>query len=204
MSDTLSVPDVLRSFADPSGLLPGEDRRDFEVIRQMMIDDIRPETNLEWLWIFDLVELSWEILRYRCLKQKILQASRVIAIQSILQRLDGAEMPEPGLQNMRLQTMRNAAQWSDQPDAAREIEARLERHGLDVVAINAEVFLKTRDAFALFDGLLHSAQSRRIILLREINARRDFAERAQKVSDNRTEARFAKSLSRSRPPQRGQ
>jgi hypothetical protein len=173
-------------------LLPGEDRRDFEVIRQMMIDDIRPETNLEWLWIFDLVELSWEILRYRCLKQKILQASRVIAIQSILQRLDGAEMPEPGLQNMRLQTMRNAAQWSDQPDAAREIEARLERHGLDVVAINAEVFLKTRDAFALFDGLLHAAQSRRIILLREINARRDFAERAQKVSDNRTEARFAK------------
>jgi hypothetical protein len=194
MSDTmsLSVPDVLRSFADPSGLLPGEDRRDFEVIRQMMIDDIRPETNLEWLWIFDLVELSWEILRYRCLKQKILQASRVIAIQSILQRLDGAEMPEPGLQNMRLQTMRNAAQWSDQPDAAREIEARLERHGLDVVAINAEVFLKTRDAFALFDGLLHAAQSRRIILLREINARRDFAERAQKASDNRTEARFAK------------
>lgn len=189
---SLSVPDVLRSFADPSGLLPGEDRRDFEVIRQMMIDDIRPETNLEWLWIFDLVELSWEILRYRCLKQKILQASRVIAIQSILQRLDGAEMPEPGLQNMRLQTMRNAAQWSDQPDAAREIEARLERHGLDVVAINAEVFLKTRDAFALFDGLLHAAQSRRIILLREINARRDFAERAQKVSDNRTEARFAK------------
>jgi hypothetical protein len=70
MSDTISVPAVLRSFADPSGLLPGEDRQDFEAIRQMMIDDIKPETNLEWLWVFDLVELSWEILRYRRLKQK--------------------------------------------------------------------------------------------------------------------------------------
>jgi hypothetical protein len=52
---SLSVPAVLRSFADPSGLLPGEDRQDFEAIRQAMIDDIQPETNLEWLWIFDLV-----------------------------------------------------------------------------------------------------------------------------------------------------
>ena len=69
MSDTISVPAVLRCFADPSGLLPGEDRQDFEAIRQMMIDDIKPETNLEWLWVFDLVELSWEILRYRRLKR---------------------------------------------------------------------------------------------------------------------------------------
>ena len=83
-----------------------------------MIDDIQPETNLEWLWIFDLVELSWEILRYRRLKQKILQASRVNAIGSILQRLDGAGMPDHALQNMRLQTMRNAAAWSDEPNAA--------------------------------------------------------------------------------------
>lgn len=127
MSDTksLSVPAVLRTFADPSGLLllPGEDPRDFEVIRQMIIDDIQPETNLEWLWIFDLVELSWEVLRYRRLKQKILQASRVSAIESVLQRLDGAGMPDHAMQNMRLQTQRNAAEWSDEPNAAKEIEA---------------------------------------------------------------------------------
>jgi hypothetical protein len=79
-------------LADPPGLLPGEDRRDFEMLRQMIIDDIQPKTNLEWPWIFDLVELSWEILRYRCLKQKILQASRVTAIELSLQRLDGAGM----------------------------------------------------------------------------------------------------------------
>jgi hypothetical protein len=194
MSDTksLSVPAVLRTFADPSGLLPGEDRRDFEAIRQMMIDDIQPETNLEWLWIFDLVELSWEILRYRRLKQKILQVSRVSAIESVLQRLDGAGMPDHALQNMRLQSMRNAAKWSDEPNAAKEIEARLERHGFDDVAINAEVFIQTRAAFAMFDNLMHSAQSRRIILLREIKAGRDFAERVRKVSDHIIEAKFAR------------
>jgi hypothetical protein len=188
MSDTISMPAVLRCFADPSGLLPGEDRQDFEAIRQMMIDDIKPETNLEWLWVFDLVELSWEILRYRRLKQKILQASRVQAIEAVLQRLDGAGMPECALQNMRLQTKRNATEWLEEPGAAKEIETRLERHRIDVVAINAEVFIQTRDTFALFDGLMQSAQSRRFILLREINSRRGSV--AQKLSENAIERRI--------------
>ena len=31
----------------------------------MMIDDIQPRTTIEWLWTFDMIELSWEVLRYR-------------------------------------------------------------------------------------------------------------------------------------------
>ena len=54
----------------------------------MMVDDIRPETNIEWLWTPDHVELSWEILRYRRLKKKILDAHRIVALEAILQRLD--------------------------------------------------------------------------------------------------------------------
>jgi hypothetical protein len=37
-------------FSEPSFLLPGESLHDFEAIRQMMIDDIQPKTNIEWLW----------------------------------------------------------------------------------------------------------------------------------------------------------
>jgi hypothetical protein len=44
-------------------------------------------------------------------------------------------MPEYALQNMR-----NAAEWLAEPGAAKEIETRLERHRIDVVAINEEVF----------------------------------------------------------------
>jgi hypothetical protein len=42
-------------------LLPGESLHEFEAIRQMIVDDVQPETNIEWLWTPDLVELSWEI-----------------------------------------------------------------------------------------------------------------------------------------------
>jgi hypothetical protein len=50
-------------------LRPGESRREVETIRWMIIHDIRPETNIEWLWTLDLVEFSWEIHRDRCLKK---------------------------------------------------------------------------------------------------------------------------------------
>jgi hypothetical protein len=85
----LSMPAELRAFSEPCSLLPGESRSDFEVIRQMMIDDIQPETNMEWLWTLDLIELSWEILRYRSLKQRVLAEYRHSAIRAILLRLDG-------------------------------------------------------------------------------------------------------------------
>jgi hypothetical protein len=55
-----SVPAELRAFAEPY-LLPGESYRDFAIIQKMMIDEVRPESRMEWLWTLDLVEPSWEI-----------------------------------------------------------------------------------------------------------------------------------------------
>ena len=176
----ISVPAELKRFEEPSGLLPGESRREFEIIRSMIIEDICPRSNLEWLWIFDLVELSWEILRYRRLKERILQIYRSEAIAIILQRLDGAGMPQQSKTVVRAHSKLAAAEWSEDPRSAREIDTRLEKHGFDLSAINAEVFLQAREAFGLFDGLMHLAQSRRITLLREINVRRELEKRASR------------------------
>ena len=67
---SLTVRAELKPFSEPSLLLPGENPCDFEVIRQMIVDDIQPQTNIEWLWTLDLVEMFWEILRYRRLKNR--------------------------------------------------------------------------------------------------------------------------------------
>jgi hypothetical protein len=93
-----SIPVELRAFCEQSFLLPGENRQDFEMIQRMMIEEVRPETNIEWLWTLDLVELSWEILRYRGLKQRVLQEYRHSAIKAILLRLEGAGIPTENLQ----------------------------------------------------------------------------------------------------------
>lgn len=175
----LTVPAELMPFSEGSLLLPGESVRDFELIRQMMVDDIRPETNIEWLWTLDLIELSWEILRYRRLKKRILDAHRAAAIEAILQRLDGAGMPAEAGPIVQMQARRTATEWRDDPEAAADIEARLYRSGIDSNDINAEVFVQARELFDVFDRLIHLAQNRRIALLREISIRREFARRAR-------------------------
>jgi hypothetical protein len=173
------MPSELNAFLEPSPVLPDEDLKDYEFIKQMMIDDVGPQTNMEWLWTLDLVELSWEIIRYRRLKQKILEIYRESAIQSILQRLDSAGMPAEAADNVHMQTKRNAEQWRSDRRAADEIEARLARHGFDLTSITAEVFVQARDVFDMFDGLMQTAQSRRLVLLREINIRREITKQVK-------------------------
>ena len=176
-----SIPAELKSFEEPSCLLPGERRHEFEMIRQMIVADVGPKTNLEWLWTIDLVELSWEILRYRRLRGRILQAHRAKAIAAILQRLDGAGIPAQTRSIVQVYSERAAAEWCYDQEATSEIDARLERNGFDLDSINAEVFLQAREAFVWFDGMIHAAQNRRLVLLREIAVHREFGRRSNRV-----------------------
>jgi hypothetical protein len=178
------MPSEFNAILEPSPALPDEDLKDYEFIKQMMIDDVSPQTNIEWLWTLDLVELSWEIIRYRRLKQKVLEIYREAAIQSLLQRLDGAGMPAEAAGKVYMQTKRNAEEWRINRRAAAEIESRLARHGVDLASITAEVFVQARDVFDMFDGLMQSAQSRRLMLLREINIRRDITKRIKRLKSS--------------------
>jgi hypothetical protein len=180
--NALTIPIELSAFSEPSFLLPGENRLEFEVIRDMLIDEVRPETHIEWLWTLDLVELSWEILRYRGLKQRILHEHRQAAIKAILLRLDGAGILAADFATLATQSGRSAEQWRDDPEAAAEIEARLRRHGFNETSVNAELFCQVRSVFATFDALLHAAQNRRTALLRAIHARQAFSKRLAKAS----------------------
>jgi hypothetical protein len=176
-----AIPAELKMLEEPSCLLPGESRHEFKAIQRMIIEDVGPKTNMEWLWTLDLTELSWEILRYRRLRERILQAYRAKAIAAILQRLDGAGIPAQTTNMVQTYSERAAAEWCNDPDAASEIDARLQRNGFDLTTINAEVFLQARESFAWFDAMMHSAQNRRIALLREIAVRRELVKRPWKT-----------------------
>jgi len=186
-----SVPSELRPFAQPH-LLPGESHRDFAIIRKMMIDEVRPESCMEWLWTLDLVELSWEILRYRRLKMRIIALDRVAAIEAIVLRVDGEGVPPiEAVPMVRQYARRAAADWRADPQAAVDIEAHLKRNGFDQTDINAQAIAQVRELFLLFDHLMQSAQSRRVALLREICVRREFARRARAAVSR--DGAFAKS-----------
>jgi len=109
----------------------------------------------------------------------VLETYREAAVESLLQRVDMSGMPPAAREIAQRQTRRNVEQWRNDPTAAAEIEARLASHGIDAASINIEVFVQARDLFVMFDSLMHSAQSRRIVLLREIAARRAVSRQAR-------------------------
>jgi hypothetical protein len=113
------------------------------------------------------------------------QAERVAPIpprgdQSDLIAVGGAGIPVEDLQYLELQVGRSVADWRDNPQAADEIDARLRRHGFNDSAVNAEIFCQARGVFGMFDGLMHAAQNRRMVLLREITSRRELSKRLAK------------------------
>jgi hypothetical protein len=90
-------------------------------------------------------------------------------------------MPPEAGPMVQLQATRAAAEWRDDPDGAADIEARLDRSGIDSIDINAKVFVRARELFEMFDQLIHPAKSRRLAVLREISIRHEFARRARGV-----------------------
>jgi hypothetical protein len=171
----------LRSLSEPL-LLPGESLRDFEFMRTMIIDEVRPQNFIEWLWTFDLVELSWEILRYRRFKMRMLDAHRATAIESLLLLLEEG-LPDEAAPLVQAHARRAKADWRSDPNAAAEIEARLARSGFDQSDISVETVVQARELFGMLDQLMHSAQGRRIALLREIDVRRKVRlEKTRKLS----------------------
>jgi hypothetical protein len=184
-SHNVAVPAIFDRVVEPTFLMPGESLDDYKAIRDMILQEIAPQSGIEWLWAADLVELSWDIVRYRALRQKMLKIRRQDAIAAMLQRLDLPGIPHAFRQSARDQTNLNAEQWRTDPIANAEIETRLATQGIDEGSVNAEVLIQCRELFILFDGLMQSAQNRRILLLREINRRRVSLEIEQGIQPRR-------------------
>lgn len=165
----LAIPAEFAGLAE-TPIMPGEDRQQFEALRWMIVDEVRPKTPLRWLLCLDLVDQSWEILRYRRLKQKILATRREIGIRAVLERIDGAGSEDPT--RAYLECSRSAAAWRDDATTAIEIERRLGAAGYDAQAIDAEVLVQSDAAFLLLDRLMQTAQARRLVLLRELGVYR--------------------------------
>ena len=185
------MPAELQAFSEPCSLLPGESRSDFEAIRQMMIDDIQPETNMEWLWTLDLIELSWEILRYRSLKQRVLAEYRHSAVRAILLRLDGEGMPVERFQHLEFQVGRIVAECV--PIQTPPLRSRQD---CDDTALMRQPSIRRclsrHERIALPCSMISCTPRKtgRMVLLREINIRREFAKRATRSSDALIDGKF--------------
>jgi len=167
-----AMPVELEVLAPPPLLLPGESLDHYHALRQAIFADLVPRSAIEWLLAIDVAELSWEIQRYRLLRHKLLETYRQKAIEAALRRIDMIGIAPEFEHEAEFHTLQNALSWRSDPIAATEIDARLADYGYDAHAINVEVYLQARDILVLFESLLNAAQTKRMLLLREIKNQR--------------------------------
>ena len=77
----------LRALFGPPALLPGESLAEYWRLYSLFQADLAPADVIEKIWLRDLVDLQWEVRRWRRLSNEFLSSSRYDGLDKILSSL---------------------------------------------------------------------------------------------------------------------
>ena len=131
-----------------------------------------------WLWLKDVVDLSWEILRLRRLKIDLVEIDREDQNAIVEWGREHADEPSSDFFG-----------GPRTPPTPAQIEARKNTPFLDTEAASAKLLFKHIEEYERIEKLLTSAELRRDRILREIELRRDhMGRRLRAASDELLDA----------------
>lgn len=160
----------------------GEDEEKHDALVTLVDEELQPTDTFERFTAQDLVTLRWEKMRYESFKHKVISLNRDQAIASILEKIYVRAALVGGEKMAAVMAKADAEKFRANPDPNGRVAARLDEHGFDQIAIDAEAFLMSAAAIEALDRRIAAVQSREIKLLRELGSRREFARRALLLS----------------------
>jgi hypothetical protein len=181
----LEVPDVMLPFvlATPR-ILPGETDDDYYRLFELMATELLPDTDLQWLWTIDLAWLWFDILRYRRWKNAIILTGRRAAIEFALAKTSPEAQMVSGMNPIiRAQARMDAEGLRLEPNRYGSLSTRLEAHGYDADAVNANAFVQGLDSLVTIEKFLTSARHQVVAMVREIRLDHEFVRRARETID---------------------
>lgn len=157
----------LDELLGPPPLLPNESRADYEGLKARLKAKIAPRDVIEEIWLRDILDLQWEVLRMRRLKALLLNNNSPAGLDSLLYRR---------VTHQTKQTLVEA--WGRGDKAAiQEIAGILHQRGLSMDDIDSHTLLKTLEPLERIDRMVTQAEGRRNNALREIERSRESAAR---------------------------
>jgi hypothetical protein len=163
-------------------ILTGEEEAQYEKLRSEITRAVGPTDIIEELWVRDVSDLVWEVLRLRRLRGALLQVAVRAGLMKVLERfLDYAYAREL------------TDEWCDGlRRAKKEVDRILTRAGLSFDVVTAEALAARLDDFERVDRLIASAEARRNAVLREVHRHRDaLAARLARAGEAIIEAEFS-------------
>lgn len=164
-----------------SPLLPGEVAADYDRLRAHVSAAVRPTDALEEIWLRDIVDLTWDVVRWRRLKDSLIVAHIPEGLTRILSIGLGFSAAEA-----------LAKSWAARdPQAIQKVAQLLASAGLTIDAAVAETLLRLIDPIERIVRLIMTAETRRNNALREIDRHRAaFASAAQRALHDVEDAVF--------------
>jgi hypothetical protein len=159
------IPDAFALLFGPPPVLENENVRQYWALCRAFKADIMPTNALEWCWLRDTTDLTWEVRRYRKFKVAIISSAGRAA------------------RGTTLEPVKSNVHHSNISDEARNelIAASAEREANLAIAAG---FASRLGEFDCIERLLASAESRRNATIREIELhRRIVALRVRETSD---------------------
>jgi hypothetical protein len=177
-----SAPASARRLAPfgPPPLIEGEDRAAYDEFLARVSAAVKPVDILEEIWVRDIVDLEWEVLRLRRLKAALMTASAYTALWTVLNRLldeetgdTDEETDDTDEETGDIDTSQLAREWVRRnPDAIKEVDRILASADLTMDAVGAEMLSDNIDNVERIERMIAMAEARRNAVLREIDCHR--------------------------------
>jgi hypothetical protein len=176
------IPENIKKLLGEPTLMAGEYLGDYQEMMDQFAVALKPKDLIEWWWVRDVVDLTWEIVRYRRLRGAAMRARQTRALEDAMFRIMRAQ----GQANARSIAEGIASDYESLGGEAVEdgIRRRLNSVYFDPLAVVGAAFMEQVEAVERVDRMIASATARRDGVIRDIERRREtFARRMRDVID---------------------
>jgi hypothetical protein len=167
-------------------LLATEREEEFCRVHTALVQELKPHSIVENMYVTDLAICVWEILRLRRAKAALINLAFRDALFEILHRF--FERPSPGSPD-HIEAESLSIGWFGDEACRERVSSILKDYCLDESAIEAEAIRRTASDLEAFDRMLAVQEARFNRELRAIaDYRESFADRARTAANNLIEA----------------
>ena len=158
-------PAVLQSVLGPPSLLRSESAADYDALTAQCAAAVEPQDMIEWMIVRDYVDLSWEILRLRRMKQHVVAVAKCDAVAYIAREFN----PQGGRRDAGAVA---ATEWCEGGETRRALMDRFATVDVDARTIESHAFLREADTVATIEGMIADKEQARRAVLRDLETYR--------------------------------
>lgn len=193
----LAIPDDIRKTMAEGVLTSFEDATAYEKLILLFAQDVQPDGHIEWLWVKDIADCTWDIYRARRAKAACLAMGRRDALRTLQQAfypdpiasLDAEFVArEDEVEDMLDKLERGVEPDSDGGEDLSALPMMLHRFGLTETSLQDIAYSNLLPKMEGFDRLIDNAMSRRASIVREIDRRREVGRRMRQAIQSVDEA----------------